>query len=759
MMEAENLKNLPTELKYNARWCCWRYRKEGDGRLTKEPFDAKTGHHAKSNDKATFCTYPELLNAYGTYDGIGIGLFDGYSAIDIDHCISDTGDVSPMAKDIIDQCSSYTERSPSGKGIRIIIKVPKGFSYDKQRYYIKNSEKGLEIYVEGFTSRFVTMTGDTLGISDKVATVNLRPILERYMKRDDSWSAILRKDRKLSELWNGTAPGSGQNESELDLALLSKIAYYMQGDKERTRACFEASPYYKSKDEAHKAKWEQREDYKAATLNKACDGLLPSGGPWDAVGIDSENPPAAKLGNILDGTDTGNALKFAAMFKDSVRYNCDNRGWMIWNGKYWEFDYTNRIRNYVEILAERLRTEMMPIEDEEARKKCVANIKHILNKAGKDALLTEAAAMGDMPTVNSDYNKDSELLNCENGVVNLRTGELLPHDKGQMISQSTHIDVDLEGEPKEFLRFLDSTFDGNKGIIDFLLKAFAYSMTNEAGEQEMYILYGDGSNGKSLLLEVIHDILGDYATMSRPTLLTEQFNGNSSLGAIARLQGKRFVCCEELKTGDRMDESIIKMLTSGYGNIIGKFLYANEFEFNFKGKIFMATNYKPVIRGTDKGIWRRINVIPFRKAFEGKDADKTLKEKLMAEKSQILGYLAKCYRRYLKEGLEPPADMTKEVMDYRTEQDVVQNWVDERCQLGPREYAKASALYTDFVAWAKANNEFVMSNTMFGRNLAKKFERKQLSSGKVYYGIAIRRDAPNIERDVAFDRIKVRDDI
>lgn len=756
MMEAGNLKNLPAELKYSARWCCWKYRREGDGRLTKEPFDAKTGYHAKSNDKATFCTYPELLHAYGNYDGIGIGLFDGYSAIDIDHCISDDGTISPMARDIIDECGSYTEKSPSGKGIRIIIKTPNGFEYDKQRYYIKNSERGLEIYVQGFTSRFVTMTGDTLGISDSIATVDLTPILERYMKRDDSWSAILRRDKKLSELWHSQAPGSGKNESEADLALCSKIAYYMKGDEARTREAFESSPYYKSKDEAHRLKWEDREDYRSMTLSKACSGM---DSPTVNRNFAATPPQTVRLGKLLDGTDTGNAMRFAEMFRDSIRYNCDNKGWMIWNGKYWEFDYTNRIRNYVEVLAEQLKVEMAGVEDEETRKKTIANIKHILNKAGKDATLNEAAAMGDMPTVNSDYNKDDCLLNCDNGVIDLKTGKLLPHSKDQMISQSTHIDVDMDNEPKEFLKFLDSTFDGNKGIIDFLLKALAYSLTNDASEQEMYILYGDGSNGKSLLLEVIHDILGDYATMSRPTLLTEQFNGNSSLGAIARLQGKRFVCCEELKTGDRMDESIIKMLTSGYGNIIGKFLYANEFEFNFKGKIFMATNYKPVIRGTDKGIWRRINVIPFKKAFEGESADKGLKDRLMAEKSQILGYLANYYRRYMEEGLEPPADMTKEVSDYRTEQDVVQNWIDECCEKGPSKYAKASALYTNFVAWAKSNNEFVMSNTMFGRNLSKKFEKKQLSSGKVYYGISLRMGAANVERDVTFDRIKVRDDI
>lgn len=751
MFEAEKLKDIPAELKFGARWCCWKYRTLDDGRLTKEPYDVKTGYHAKSNDEGTFCSYPELLHGYGVYDGIGIGLFGSYSAVDIDHCVDD-GKPSKMAQDIIDYCKSYTELSPSGKGIRIIFKTRDGFSYDKSKYYIKNSEKGLEIYVQGATNRFVTITGNSIGVSSEIREVDLTPILERYMRRDNSLASMLRRDRKLADLWNAAAPGSGADESERDLALCSKLAFYLNGDAGMVREYFERSPYYMSKDESHKKKWE-RDDYRENTLKMACSGVATISG-----GI-AARESKAQANDLIDGTDTGNAKRFVEMFKDNIRYNCDNKGWMLWNGKYWEFDYTNKIRNYVEVLAESMRNDLMFVDNPDVRKRAYENIRRILNKAGKDALLAEAASIDGMATVNADYNRESRLLNCENGVVDLETGEIIPTSRGQMISQCTHMAADLDHNPKTFIKFMNDMFEGNQRIIDFLMKAFAYSLTDDAVEQEMYILYGDGSNGKSLLLEVMHDILGDYAIMSRPTLLTEQFNGNSSLGAIARLQGKRFVCVEELKPGDRMDESIIKSLTSGYGNIIGKFLYANEFEFNFKGKIFMATNYRPVIRGTDKGIWRRINVIPFRKTFEGKTDDKNLKEKLMAEAPQILGYVIRYYRKYMQEGLIPPEDVVNEVSEYRAEQDVVQRWIDECCELGKGYYCKASSLYANFATWSKANNEYVMSNTLFGRNLAKKFERKQLSTCKVYYGIRIRESALNVERDVAFDRIKVRDDI
>ena len=738
MLEAELLKNIPGDLKFHAKWCCWKYYNG-----TKIPFDAKTGSAAKSNDETTFCTYPELLHSYGMYDGIGIGLFNGFSAIDIDHCV-ENGKPSSLAQDIIDYCDSYTEISPSGKGIRIIIKTKKDFVYDKERYYIKNSDKGLEVYVNGSTNRFVTITGNTLDVSKDIKEVDLIPLLDKHMLRDSSLSAILRKDQKLNELWNSKAPGYGSNESEMDLALCSKLAYYLGYDKEQVRKQFEKSPYFKSKDEDHKKKW-LREDYQKMTLDKATENVI------------ERKPTATKA--LLEGTDTGNAVYFVTMFRDNIKFNVDNNGWMLWNGSYWEFDYKKNIRNYVTAMAEQMKMDIMNIEDEDIRKKVFMNIKHILNKSGKDSMLTEAASASDIATINDDYDRDPELLNCENGVINLRTGEIQEHSREQMISKSTHIPADFSKKPTRFLKFLDDMFEGNENIKNFMLKAFAYSLSNKADEQEMYILYGDGSNGKSMLLELIHDILGDYAVMSRPTLLTEQFNGNSSLGAIARLKGKRFVCCEELKVGERMDESIVKMLTSGYGNIIGKFLYANEFEFNFKGKIFMATNNKPLIRGTDKGIWRRINIIPFRKTFEGENADKNLKEKLMAEAPQILGLLIKYYKVYLKEGLEPPQEIAETTQEYRAEQDVVQRWLDDCCEFDESYYAKAGELYTNFNQWCKAMNEKDISGALFGRNLAKKFERKQLSSGKVYYGVRLKTGIDNIEREVKFERMKIDETI
>lgn len=156
--------NLPAELRENGLFCCWRYEKRGDGKPTKVPYNPRTGGKAQSTNPATFAPLAVALETMerGGYDGIGVGVFGTLGAIDIDHCIDDDGVISEMALDIMRTMNAYTERSPSGKGIRILFKVPEGFQYDKARYYINNQKIGLEVYIAGCTHKFVTLTGDVL---------------------------------------------------------------------------------------------------------------------------------------------------------------------------------------------------------------------------------------------------------------------------------------------------------------------------------------------------------------------------------------------------------------------------------------------------------------------------------------------------------------------------------------------------------------------------------------------------------------------
>ena len=726
--------NIPEELKINGLWCCWKLTDKG-----KIPINVLTGHMARSNDKTTFTTYATAIQSLSNYytinekgqqtGGLGLGIFNGYSAIDIDHCVDDDGKLSDMARDVIDYCASYTEYSPSGTGIRIIFKTDT--TLDKATHYINNSKLGLEIYLSNQTNKYVTITGNVLYPAN-IVSVDLSYILEKYMKKDRAEPTVYdtnfdveqyKKDTKLQELWNSSAPGAGANESELDLALCSKLAYYLKGDYHAVDVAFRQSPYYQSKDKEHLYKWEVREDYRDSTIKKAISGVKLSLASYSDYSL----------------TDTGNAKKMVDRYGEIIRYNVDNKMWMYYNGKHWQNDVFNNIKNYAELVIEEMKIQAKSAEDEEIRKAMIKNVKRALQSNGKSNMIKEAEHLDGIPVTNYSFDQDAMLFNTASGVIDLRSGKVSPHERSMMLSKYTPYEVDFHNEPKLWLSFLEEIFEGDIDIVKYMQRVLGYSLTSSTREQCMFMLIGDGSNGKSLLLDIINEALGSYSATSNVDILLEKHNGSAgNLGDVARLQGIRFVVTDEAKLGDKLNESAIKTMTSGIGKIVARFLYGNEFEFTPIMKIFMASNYKPVIRGTDHGIWRRIKVIPFNKVIPDEKQDKDLKFKLMKEMPQILGWLIKGCLLWQKVGLNEPEVLKDAQHEYRSEMDVVQKWVDEVCILDANYKELSSKLFENFSNYVKANKEFQLSHTMFGRNLSKKFRKKVMSGVTYYYGLKLK---------------------
>ena len=272
-MKNNQIQNIPEELKQNELFCIHQ---------NKIPL-------AKTNDKTTFKTFNQVINEMKEGQGVGIGLFDSLCGIDIDHCIDHEGNLSATAKDIIETIDSYCEKSLSGTGVHILFKCNNQEKLDSDSYYTKNSEKGIEIYQGNYDNRFFTMTGDKIQGNVKVVDFSeVKKVLNKYNKKnnkpiqknniinlndtteDEDYLKIgLQKDTKLQELWNSTPSGSGGNESETDLKLLNKLAYWSNCNEYLMRKYFEESPYYIAKDNQHKKKWEQRKDYSKNTIANA----------------------------------------------------------------------------------------------------------------------------------------------------------------------------------------------------------------------------------------------------------------------------------------------------------------------------------------------------------------------------------------------------------------------------------------------------------------------------------------------------------
>lgn len=290
---------IPEELKQNAKWCGWKYEIVG-GRKTKVPYNLQTLEKAKSNDISTFkdFSFAEEAFALGGYvDGLGIGIFDGYSAIDIDHCITNDGFLSDAATEICTTMKSYAEISPSKEGVRIIFKT-KDLEYDKEKYYIKNPNNGIEIYAAGITNRFVTITGNTLyGYPICENSEALQYILDKYMLRptkvapkqnfdtenhifDIAEDEILSKAMKnynFSSLFNGNMSAYNNDHSSADLALCNMLAFWTGKDFDKIDSIFKKSQLYREK-------WD-REDYKKMTIDKAISACTETYNPYHAQSI------------------------------------------------------------------------------------------------------------------------------------------------------------------------------------------------------------------------------------------------------------------------------------------------------------------------------------------------------------------------------------------------------------------------------------------------------------------------------------------
>ena len=256
----------------------------------------------------------------------------------------------------------------------------------------------------------------------------------------------------------------------------------------------------------------------------------------------------------------------------------------------------------------------------------------------------------------------------------------------------------------------------------------------------MFLLYGNGSNGKSTLTEIIAHILGDYGdNIASNVLLQQKAANNSAIYSIAKLQGKRFVETGETDDGGKLAESQVKILTGG-DTISAQFKFGNEFSFRPKFKIWMSTNNKPIIRGTDLGIWRRMFMFPFVNTFTEKEKDKDLLDKLKAESDRILGWCIKGYQKYQEIGdLVKATTLKNAAQEYKEQMDVITQFINRECEVKSGARIDCKELYNAYKAWAMDNVEFCIKESKFMEDLKSKgFAVESTSAKKKYYsGISL----------------------
>lgn len=736
-----NTSNIPSELKELKQWVCF-----GNDKV---PKSAYTGNNAKSNDSSTWATFEEAVEAVHKYglQGLGFMFANGYFGVDLDHVL----DNADFVDEFVETLGSYTEISRSGSGIHIICKgsLPEG----------KKRKGNVEMYQSG---RFFCLTGKLYDdkykdIKDCTETIKIlhskylphdTPKIDckkiEYVVMDDE--EIIDKARNCKSgmlfgaLYSGAWEGFYASQSEADLALCNQLAFWTQCDEEQMDRIFRTSGLYRKKwDEMRGGK-----SYGQMTIGRACASCKEVYEPnkYDddkelALAIFGTKKDVVDCSKkVYDMTDSGNAERLKDRFGNIIRYSYNRKKWYFWDGKCWRIDDSGQIKKLADMVISEMKQEAFLIDDIEIQDKALKWVQRTASSKGKENMIKECQHLDGIPANPEDFDVYLDYLNCQNGVVNLRNGELLPHDPVLMMSKITNTEYDVDmREPTMWLKFLDDVTNGDKELQEYIQRCVGYSISGNNDEQCSYFLYGIGNNGKSTFLDTIASIIGGYASNIQPeTIMMKRLGGEGANSDIARLKSARFVTSEEPTEGVRLNEGLLKQLTGG-SKITCRFLYGDEFEYTPEFKIWMATNHKPVIRGTDFGIWRRIKLIPFEVTIPKEKIDKKLKYKLVQEYPQILAWAVQGCIKWRQFGLNEPKCVRLAVNEYKVEMDLLAGFMEQCIEVDYScdDKVMASDLFKVYSKWAKENNEYEMNSKKFFSDISKKLPEKGRCSKGVFY--------------------------
>lgn len=434
-------------------------------------------------------------------------------------------------------------------------------------------------------------------------------------------------------------------------------------------------------------------------------------------------------------TDLGNAEMFARLFSNRVRYDYRRHRWLLWSGHRWQEDIDNKITRYaVQAVKHRHHVAVDMLEGKE-RGQATAWAISSENANRIRAMQDTARALIPIATAGNTLDANPMLLGCNNGVVDLRTGELRPGDPADMITMSTALDFDENAECPRWLQFLDEVFQNDAELIAFIQRAVGYSICGDIGEQCLFLCHGGGSNGKSTFLNVLRTIAGDYGTNT--AFSTFELRERSSIpNDIAALVGSRLITASETSEARRLNEARIKAITGG-DPVTCRFLHGEYFTYQPTYKVWLAMNHKPTIQGTDNGIWRRIRLIPFNVNFEAV-RDNTLERKLLAEAQGILRWAVEGCLLWQVGGLAAPTAVTEATAKYREESDIIGQFLAEKTLSIRGANTRASELFNAYKEWCKENNENPGTGTAFGNRLAERgMPKKTTRTGVMYLDLGL----------------------
>jgi phage/plasmid primase, P4 family, C-terminal domain len=797
----EKLVAVPDELKALRNWVCYRMEeRHGQPKPTKVPYNPMTGEKAKANDPATWTDYETCVAAVerGEYDGIGFEFGNGFVGVDLDHCRdAERGEIQDWAADVIARLDSYTEASPSGTGVHIIMtgSLPPG----------RRRVGPIEMYSE---ARFFTVTGEHISGTPRTVeprSDELRELHEALFPPEEASEAIpaplldcatnLLSDaeiiakasaaangEKFNALWSGNWRGLYPSQSEADEALCCELAFWTGRDTARMDGLFRQSGLYRQK-------WE-RNDYRGDTLARAvartattytvskrerveklyaalaAERTGSTGGdqtPAPATtayqsaqerqetGIPEEDGAASlEFADFrYSQTDLGNSERFIRQHGENVRYCVETKTWHRWNGTRWEPDTLNQIPQLAKATVKGMYAELPLETDEDKRKALFKFIQRSESERSLNALVNLAKTDPRIAVSAAAFDTQLLLLNCKNGTLDLRTGTLLPHRREHLITKQCPVIFDPAAKSAVWEGFLRDCTRGDAELQSFLQRAVGYTLSGDPREGVIFLVHGPGATGKSTFIAAVMNVLGDYATTADfATFLKKDRVSSGPSDDIANLAGARLVSSIEVDDGRQLAQALVKQLTGG-DVIRARHLYQGSFEFLPQFALWLVCNHAPAVAHDDDAMWRRILRLPFEHKIPAGKQDKTLKATLTdvaLTGPAILAWAVQGCVEWYQHGLKVPPIVERATKSYQAQSNPVADFVAEACILHPSAFTTVADLRGAYASWVHETGERVLlGRTEFVAALRDiGCTTGSRRAGRGWVGIALKSDANSL---------------
>lgn len=432
-------------------------------------------------------------------------------------------------------------------------------------------------------------------------------------------------------------------------------------------------------------------------------------------------------------TELGYARRLREVYGSRLRYVKAWNRWLVWDGRRWAHDQTGQAQRWAKLTA-RMMTDVVLASDDQAM---IRDYYPVARKgetsASVAAVLTLASTEPGIAVAHEDLDADPFLLNCANGTLDLRTGELCPHDPANLITKAARAAYDPDAPGTVFTAFLERV-QPDPAMREFLARLLGHSLEGRVTEHILPIFHGTGANGKSTLVTAVVQALGDYAGPADADLLTARSFDAHPTG-VADLCGIRLARIDEGDKGRHLGEGTVKRLTGG-DRLKARRMREDFWSFDPSHTFLMLTNHKPAVTGTDEGIWRRIRLVPWDQSIPPDERDLSFGDRLVPELDHILTWLADGYADWRALGLGEPEAVSRATAEYRGESDALGRFLAERCMNHGQ--VRSSELFAEWQKWCADENEEAGSQTAFSAELVNRgYDKKRTETGAFWKGLGL----------------------